>query len=223
MRKFKLLLIITLTATLIIGCSKTNVTIKCLLTNTSYSEITDSLDFNAWVSNGDDTYIDNGSWLVFHPKDYGLSKGKDGDLYEITVKVYKDSSFGSSGIISAKKLNDTVDVNKVYEQYKASCGEYSCEDILRYPKKYRGTYMKFSGEVFQITSEEEDRVCFLLSTSEEDGYINVIYDRGADEPRILEGDQITVYGAYYILYNYTSLLGTQKSIPQLSGKFCEFD
>lgn len=186
--------------------------------------VTDYISFNAWVGNGKQ-YVYDGHWIVFDLNKADtlsdLKDAKSGDIYRLCVKVNADTSFGGTGVLSAEKLNITVDIPQLEQEYKDTCTTYTCEELLRDPENFKGEKIKISGDVFQIISDDGSNVEILLDTGEKNGLTYIKYNRSEDEERILEGDNIAVYGTFYKLSKYTSVLGTENTVPELYANFLD--
>lgn len=90
------------------------------------------------------------------------------------------------------------------------------EAVARTPDDYKGSLLTFSGRVLQVidgTSETDLRI------ATDGGYDDVIlvgYDPSImSGTRILEDDNVTVYGTCIGLYTYESTLGASISVPAL--------
>ena len=74
--------------------------------------------------------------------------------------------------------------------------------------------VKFSGQVLQIV-DREYQLEFLLSLN--DGTIvDIVYD-GKGQKKILEDDQITIFGEYLCNYSYTTVLGANKEVARINA------
>lgn len=186
---------------------------------------TDSVaSFTCWVS-GESGHLYDGSWHLFDVDEDNrfdeLLSAEDGDVFRFTLKVESDGSYGGTSIERVEKLDRTENISKLVQSYKDSCEKIPCEDVLRNPDDFYGRYTAFSGKVFQIVEEDGDRAAFLLDTGEEHGIAYITYYRNYGEGRILEGDSVTVYGQFYKLTSYTSMLGTTNTVPELLAQFMD--
>lgn len=186
--------------------------------------VTDYISFIAWVGNGEQ-YLFDGNWMIFDLDEVDalrcLKDAKSGEVYRFCVQVNSDASFGGSGVLSAEKLGMTVEVSTLEQQYKEGCTEYPCEDILRNPEEFKGVKIRISGEVFQVVSDDGSNLTLLLDTGEDNGIAYIKYNRDKGENRILDGDSVTAYGTFYKLTKYTSVLGTEKTVPELYANFLD--
>lgn len=119
----------------------------------------------------------------------------------------------------------TLSAEELESRYKAQCQKISYKDLARYPEKYKGEYVKFSGEIVQVCSEAKSEYyysTYRLATYR--GYDNVIYiyvDNYGSGRRILEDDKVTIYGKYKGLYTYTTVMGASVTIPSIEVEYIE--
>ena len=90
------------------------------------------------------------------------------------------------------------------------CKFYSYDEISRNPDHYKQLPTTHGGSVIQVTETDGQQEYQVKWGT----YLyHVTYERAPEEPRILEGDEVTVYGVYNGLYSYTTSRGSQNSIP----------
>ena len=90
------------------------------------------------------------------------------------------------------------------------------EELARTPDDYKGKKVKFSGKVLQVL-EGDDSVQIRLAVN--DDYDTVLfgeYDSTIVSSRVLEDDEITIYGISYGLISYDSTMGGKITIPAVS-------
>lgn len=90
--------------------------------------------------------------------------------------------------------------------------------LARTPDEYRGEKVKFSGKVLQV-QEADNYIAIRLAVG--GNYNNVIFlvietNRVEMNQRILEDDNITVYGKSAGIYTYETVMGNELSIPSMS-------
>lgn len=120
-----------------------------------------------------------------------------------------------------------------YEEEISTYYEIDFDSIARNPDKYKGEKLKMTGQVIQVSEAGYGNTVDLRInvTKETYDYIDdatwidtiyatVVLPEGSD--RILEEDVITFYGVCDGLYSYTSVLGTQISLPKIDIKYWEF-
>lgn len=198
------------------------VTATCAVSDVDFDSVLNSVSFDCWILD-QASYVFDPLWSVDLDEEElsVLKDAKEGEVYKFTVELYDDSSFGGSSLKKAEKLEETVDISGLEQQYKDACASYSCEDLLRNPDEFEGEKVKFSGEVFQIISDDSSTIEFLLDTGEENGIVYAQYLFSDGESRILEGDKLTIYAPFYMLESYTSILGTQRTVPKLYAYFID--
>lgn len=200
--------------------------INCAVSNVSYDDKFAHVSFDAWIEDGDQYFYDS-NWFVFDLDEIEeisiLKDAKDGDMFKFLVEVYSDATVGGTGVVSAERLNTTADISQLISQYKESCQRFSCEDLLRTPDAYKGTQISLQGEVFQLVADDDGIVELLLDTGEDNGLAFIRYTRNDGEARILEGDNITVYGTFYLLTDYTTIVGSTNIVPELHAQFLDIN
>lgn len=114
---------------------------------------------------------------------------------------------------------------EIAKRYKSSCKSISYKNLARSPKEYEGTKVKFKGKVVQVCSEASSpRYYSTYRVATANGYDDVVYiyvDNYGSDSRILEDDWITFYGEYDGLYEYTTVLGANKTIPSVKVKYLD--
>ncbi len=99
----------------------------------------------------------------------------------------------------------TLSAEEIAAQYKASCQPLTFEQVARNPDTYDGTKAMFTGEVIQVMEESGFYTLRVNVTPTSWGYTDTImvgYQASSGEPRILEGDIITMYGTIYLRILY---------------------
>lgn len=156
---------------------------------------------------------------------YVKTNVKTGNSCIFTVQVYEDASNGTSfGSLTDIKVLDKelITSDKIKQMYISGCANIPAVDLARSPEQYAyKTDIIFTGKVFQLVNEYDNSVQFLLDTGGENGIVNVYYDRPEGSLRILENDNITIYGTFTHMYDYTSVLGSGKSIPSIVCRFID--
>ena len=90
------------------------------------------------------------------------------------------------------------------------------EDLARTPDDFKGKKVKFTGKVLQVL-EGDDSVQIRLAVN--DDYDTVLfgeYESTIVSSRVLEDDEITIYGTSYGLISYDSTMGGKITIPAVS-------
>ena len=176
-----------------------------------------SVDYRAWYKN-EATYICDS----FNPC-YDIEEGspesviqnaKDGDVIHFSTMTYYDGSAGNSDMSSAK-IVDSVDINEIYNSFKSGCIELNYEDFQRSPDNYNDSFIKTTGTIFQIVSEDFSRSEYLVETPQGYIYLTWFENEKFRDSRLLEGDNITVYGLSQGLKTYSTLSGDQ-TVPSMT-------
>lgn len=104
------------------------------------------------------------------------------------------------------------------EEYKSECQDISYSEIARDSNGLAGQYFTFTGKIIQVM----DGTYRMNVTVDEWGIYNdtilFIYDTG-DGDRILEDDIVTIWGQSLGLYTYTSVLGSEITVPAIDAKY----
>lgn len=142
-----------------------------------------------------------------------------GDALQLCFNVYKGSSFGHP-VLTLHKTSSGASVSDFIQRFKDCCQTPEYKPLLRNPEEYRGSNFKFTGDVIQVISEESYSIKFLLETYY--GELIYVWYTPENSSRILEGDNVTVYGTFYVLETYDTLLG-ENTVPRLSAYFLELN
>ncbi len=103
---------------------------------------------------------------------------------------------------------------------KANCKSidtFDYKDISRYSNSWNGKFVKFKSWVLQVVSENTYRIC-LRGYRDCVFYMVKKYNPGY---RILEDDNITVYGEINGLTTYTTTLGASVTVPKITVYYIE--
>lgn len=115
-----------------------------------------------------------------------------------------------------KAKKEAEEASRLAEEAKGYETGIAYKDIARSPDAYKGKKVKFSGEVIQVS---EGILYNHIRLATKNGYDDVVYcsyDPNLLNFRILEEDQITVYGVCEGVESYTSVLGAQVTLPSVS-------
>ena len=91
----------------------------------------------------------------------------------------------------------------------------SFKDISRNPDDYVGKKVKFTGNILQLIEDENLNEGRMSTNGIYDDVIYFEYDPSILEFRLLEDDEITVYGTFKEMYTYLSLSG-DVTLPLIS-------
>lgn len=87
------------------------------------------------------------------------------------------------------------------------------DNISRNPKDYEGKLVYFTGEVVQLMEGDDENQIRLAVDGDYDKMILIGYDPEITTSRILEDDNIEIYGMSVGIFQYESVLGQTISIP----------
>lgn len=200
----------------------TYVYIDCVIDNfekDSYGIIS----FDTWYPYKDTYKLDSRNMVFDDDSIYGaISNLSTGDSIRMQTKINEDSSFGINGAITIKPIDSLSSIKKIKKTFKKNCKKEKYSSLLRNPDSYFGSNLSFTGKVFQIVEQTDDFIELLLDTGNEQ-YVHINYYFHDGDSRILENDSITVYGYFYKLFSYTTLLGDNKEVPELSAVYLELN
>ena len=117
------------------------------------------------------------------------------------IDGYNEYENDESASENKKDRNGDSDQDKM-GKYLDQCIPCTYEDLARDPDVYKGSDISISAEVTMIVEEDGGTQSFLMATMDSDmgvymgNLIYVQYSRPTGEKRILEGDEVVVYGEY---------------------------
>lgn len=123
-----------------------------------------------------------------------------------------------------EQIEKQSEINKELSKkndYISKCEYKNYQDILRNPGSYKKQYIKVYGNVIQISNGWFGSVTIRLKDSSGNiWYVSYSYSDD-NEARILEGDNISVYGESTGTTSYTTILGSQVTIPSIDAKYID--
>lgn len=215
-----------------------NVVTVITVSDTGRSEIKANTD-------NDDSYFFSIS-CKFNDKEV-VKKYDDGDIITVCGTVGEDLVIGSTVTLEncsvigtgeiAQDLKDETDQQiELCQQYKTAyeeaiaaafaeekeayisdCITVDYTDVARNPDNHKGEKIKITGKVIQVSEGWLNSVTLRIDCNGDIWYVT--YTRDDDEARILEDDQITAYGECNGIETYTSVLGSQITIPSMKMKY----
>lgn len=164
-----------------------------------------------------DTYFGNDTVTIKNC--YIVAKGKDVANYKKKIeKKKKQQEKYVSNAKKKKKQEKNKAAKKKMSSYIKKCRSYSYEQIQRHPDKFKGKNIKLSGKVVQVMDGWFDSVAFRIEDSSgKIWYVN--YSYSDKEAKILENDNITVYGESAGTETYTTVLGSSQTIPSIDAQY----
>ena len=118
----------------------------------------------------------------------------------------------------AARILDVPVYEDIIQEYKNTCPEMDYEAIMRNPTNARGTLCKVTGTVRQVVEVTDYKQDMLVSNSNGD-YVYVTFSRNKNSDQLLEGDEISAYGIFYMTQSYTTVLGSSKTVPKLVSEY----
>lgn len=114
------------------------------------------------------------------------------------------------------------------DEYKASCESPSYDDLLRYPDDWEGRSIVITGRVQQVVQGETGQGEYLVQTIDNgygyyDGTVIVDYVASDEGINIIEDDIVTFYGAGIGTYDYTTVLGANKTVPWVMALYADLN
>ena len=143
----------------------------------------------------------------------------------------KETTTVSTSAVETTTVQPTTKAKKKVsaKAYKNNCKTLSFKDLSRNPDKHKGEKLKYTGKVIQVQEDEH----WLDDNTTVDVRINVTKDeyglwddtifatvelpKNAD--RILEDDIITIWGECDGKYSYTSVLGSDVTLPKINIEY----
>lgn len=161
--------------------------------------------------------------------DSGKADGIIGSKTSSAISSYQSAmGLGVTGSINdelVEKLGVAEKVQKAArkEQSKKDyVSDITYEQLSRNPDIYNKAQVTFTGKVLQdIDQGNGKRGMRLAVNSDYDKVIYVFYDNDLVGYRILEDDQITVYGSSAGIYTYTSTMNQAISLPAINADILE--
>lgn len=143
----------------------------------------------------------------------------------------KETTTVSTGAVETTTVQPTTKAKKKVsaKAYKNNCKTLSFKDLSRNPDKHKGEKLKYTGKVIQVQEDEhwlDDNTTVDLRinvTKDEYGlwddtiFATVELPKNAD--RILEDDIITIWGECDGKYSYTSVLGSDVTLPKINIEY----
>ncbi len=116
---------------------------------------------------------------------------------------------------------------KEEENFKNQSEVLTFEQLARNPDKIKGKKVKLTGEVIQVLQGTSSVDLRINITKEDYGYytdtIYALYIPKDGEDKILEGDNITIWGTAQGDYSYTSVLGSKVTLPFINVNYIQIN
>ena len=140
--------------------------------------------------------------------------GKDSSLIRRSLRIIVFMlivvlTFSTISNMGNNKNNITDAIN--VEQLKNTAESFEYDDLARFPEKYQGKYLYFTGEVIQKT---DDILRVNITKGEYNSWGDTVYVILKDENvRILEDDIVKMWGVSNGNTSYTAIFGQKITIP----------
>lgn len=153
-----------------------------------------------------------------------LVKGRKVNAYiksmalSIVVFLLSVMALGSSSDGNSEAINNVMSVS----DYKSQCIEVTYDQIAREPNKYKGTYVKLTGNIVQIQDNGSSAVLRVnITENEYDDIVWVNYSYETNEKKLLQDDGINIWGLSKGETSYTSILGAKITVPEVDAEYIE--
>ena len=154
----------------------------------------------------------------------GVAGGK---TTEAVTKYQTDKGLAVNGQVTDELLQSLNVVEKVQDavQKEASKAEYNSDytydQLARNPDTYKGQKMKFTGKVLEAGNDDDICYARIELNSNIDTVLFVTYKSDLLGYRLLDDDNITVYGTSLGVYSYKSVGAGTITIPWLNADMIE--
>lgn len=146
---------------------------------------------------------------------------------EAVTKYQTDKGLAVNGKVTDELLKSLGVEEQVQDaiQKEASKGEYGSDytydQLARNPDTYNGEKIKISGKVLQ--AETGGDICYarIAMNNDYNTVVFVTYDSDLLNYRLLDDDQVTVYGTSLGIYSYEAVSGATITIPWLNADIIE--
>lgn len=159
----------------------------------------------------------------------GAGSARNGNISKDTDN--NETTTVSTSAVETTTVQPTTKAKKKVsaKAYKNNCKTLSFKDLSRNPDKHKGEKLKYTGKVIQVQEDEhwlDDNTTVDLRinvTKDEYGlwddtiFATVELPKNAD--RILEDDIITIWGECDGKYSYTSVLGSDVTLPKINIEY----
>ena len=163
----------------------------------------------------------------------GSSGNDDSDVSETTenetAQEQQIDEITTNEIIIDEITTEEITTEPTTEEidYRESCVSIGYKDIARMPDDYEGMNVYFTGQVVQVMeSSFTSSVTYRINVTKDSyGYwedtVYVTYKLPDGSPRILEDDVVKFYGVCKGVYTYSSVLGSNITIPYVDAKIID--
>ncbi len=160
-------------------------------------------------------------WILWKGIKWAIESEANDGLRAIVVAlcgIALLSLIGFTLFYSIRYCFDTGMDFKKYDEttYKESCYEIKYDELIRNANSYRGENLTYTGKVTQVIEPPRffQRVILRINLGGSDQIYCVVY-MPYKAKRILEGDQITIWGDCRGLYNYSTIFNQRIAVPKI--------
>lgn len=150
------------------------------------------------------------------------------EIAKLKAKKEEKEREAAQAVAKEEESREQAEIDKQThseKEYKASCQTMEYADLARNPDKYKGTALKFTGQIVQVHEPTFGNTVTLRINVTKTNYdlcTDTIYATvsipdGSD--RLLEKDIVTIYGDCDGMYSYTSVLHAKVSLPKIDIRY----
>ncbi len=155
------------------------------------------------------------------------SKSKITDIEIVSISSGASTTISEDDITAFHKKQEEAQKEQDEAEQAALIASFDTgityDQLARTPSNYEGEKVKFTGTVIQVV---EDSGFTQLRIAVNDDYSDTLlvnYISSIISSRVLEDDSVTVRGVSEGLYTYTSVLGSEITIPSVSASIIEIN
>lgn len=172
--------------------------ILCSCGSVTYSES----EYNELKSNYDALLTDYNNLKT----EYDELEEKYNDLVELNEQEQAEEEYVDE---------PSIEFEDVPENLSDYANDITYDQLARTPDDYLGRALQMKGEVVQRIEGDGEIQLRIAINGDYDDILFVAYDPSITEKRVLENDNVTVYGFYCGIYQYESTLGGIISVPSM--------
>lgn len=118
----------------------------------------------------------------------------------------------------AEKEQEAAERSANEDSFKSNCQTIGYTDIARDSQGLKGQDFTFTGQIIQVSGNTYRMNVTIDEFGYYDDTIVFNFDTG-DGDRILEDDIVTIWGTSKGLFTYTSVLGSEITVPEIDAKY----
>ena len=161
--------------------------------------------------------------------DLGNPDGKKGPRTTAAIEQYKAAhGLEANSVVDAALMElieaDADEAAKAQAAKAEYSTDYSYEQLARNPEQYMYNKYKMTGKVLQAgDAGDETGYIRLALNSNYDTVVFVTYSKDIINYRILDDDNLTVYGTSYATYSYETVMGATITLPWINAEIIELN